>query len=91
MGHAFTAICNDCSASFTIHDGPGMRAMPFHCDTCGKEWWWDFGPGGPIGEEPTPPPCDCGGKFRSDAPPRCSKCCSTSYTRDPQGETALYD
>jgi len=32
-----------------------MIAMPFHCEQCGKEWWWEFGPQGTDGEDSTPP------------------------------------
>lgn len=74
IGRNYDAICNDCGERFEVNEGCGMIAMPFHCDRCGKEWWWwHFGEGGPIGE-PDPPPRECGGTFDVDAPPRRPGC-----------------
>lgn len=46
-------------------------------------------PGDPLGEsgyraavESRLDPCECGGRFRHDAPPRCSSCRSTSEMWD---------
>lgn len=91
MGRGYGAICNVCGTTFEVNEGPGMIAMPLHCDTCGKEWWWHFGPGGPMDKEPNPPSCDCGGTFTEDAPRRCPNCRSTDLSRDPQGHEILYD
>lgn len=53
MGYAYDVICKGCGTKYAVNEGSGMIAMPFHCDRCGTEWWWwDFGPGGPAGEEP---------------------------------------
>ena len=35
--------------------------------------------------------CECGGGFRFEAPPRCPKCRSDSFTRDPSGPSLYYD
>jgi hypothetical protein len=51
----------------------------------------EFGPGGPIGKEPEPPSCDCGGRFTSEAPSRCPRCRSTELERDPGGLEIMYD
>jgi hypothetical protein len=64
MGYRYDAICRSCETKFSVSEGSGMVAMPFHYDRCGTEWWWEFGPGGPIGEDPQPPPCGCGGKVQ---------------------------
>ena len=73
-----------------VNEGPGMYSMPLRCSTCGKEWWWNFGPGGPSGR-PKPPRCECGGRFTQSAPPRCPKCGSTDVERDPEGDEIMYD
>lgn len=43
--------------------------------------------------EATLEPCDCGGRFRYDAPPRCPGCRSASeqWSRDPCSPSMLYD
>ena len=65
--------------------------MPFHCDQCGREWWWEFGLGGPMGKQANPPPCQCGGRSTEDALPRCPKCHSKELERDPGGYEFMYD
>ena len=50
MGQGYGALYNECGERFEVNEGSGMIAMPFHCDLCGKEWWWEFGPGGPMGK-----------------------------------------
>lgn len=90
MGEGFGAICRECSAHFRVHDGSGMASMPFRCDGCGKEWWWEFGDGGPVGDA-NPPPCECGGRFTEEAPPRCPKCRSKLLARDPAAYGIIYD
>jgi predicted RNA-binding Zn-ribbon protein involved in translation (DUF1610 family) len=91
MGYGYGAICKSCGMKFEVNEGSGMSAMPFHCDRCGKAWWWEFGPGDPMGEPPTAPACECGGRFTMDAPPRCPNCRSTELARDPDGISILYD
>ena len=91
MGQGYGAICNECGERFEVNEGSGMIAMPFHCDLCGKEWWWEFGPRGPMGKEPVPSPCECGGIFKVNAPPRCPKCRSAKFERDPDGTWVEYD
>lgn len=91
MGYGYDAICRSCGTRFAVSEGPGMVAMPFHCDQCGKEWWWKFGPGGPTGKEAAPPPCECGGTFREDASPRCPNCRSAGFVHDPEGSSMIYD
>jgi len=91
MGHAYDAICRRCGTTFGVSEGSGMIAMPFHCDRCGKEWWWEFGPGGPVGKEPELPRCECGGIFKVDAPARCPKCGSPEFEKDPNGLEMIYD
>jgi hypothetical protein len=91
MGYGYDAICQSCGTKFSVHEGSGMAAMPFHCDRCGNEWWWEFGPDGPMGEEADPPPCECGGAFRADASPRCPNCRSAHFERDPEGASMIYD
>ncbi len=90
MGRGYQAICMKCLTSIETNDGAGMASMPLRCETCGKEWSWNFGPGGPVGE-PDPPPCECGGRFTSNAPPRCPKCRSTDLERDPDGYEVTND
>ncbi len=41
MGYGYDAICKSCETKFPVSERSGMIAMPFHCDGCGKEWWWD--------------------------------------------------
>ncbi len=91
VGRGYGAICASCGTKCDVHDGPGMIAMPFRCGQCGKEWWWHFGPELPIGKEPNPPACECGGTFISEAPPRCPACRSTDFVRDPDAEQSIYD
>ena len=91
MGHTYGAICNECGTHFEVNEGSGMLAMPFHCDRCGKEWWWNSGPDGPTDKKTDPPRCSCGGRFSMDAPPRCPKCHSRELARDPDGYEILYD
>lgn len=90
MGYTYGVICKQCDEHFEVNDGSGMIAMPLHCDRCGKEWWWEFGPGGPIGE-PDPLPCECGGSYTDDSPPRCPNCRSADLRRDPDRYEVLYD
>ena len=90
MGRGYQAICKECSTTVEVNDGPGMLAMPIRCEVCGKEWWWEFGPGGPDGE-PESPPCTCGGRFTREAAPRCPKCRSTDLERDSSGFEVMYD
>ncbi len=90
MGHAYDAICRHCGTRFEVSEGSGI-AMPFHCDRCGKEWWWEFGPGGPMDKQANPPPCDCGGTSVAEAPPRCPHCCSPDFEGDPDGTSLIYD
>lgn len=91
MGYGYDAICTACGTKFEVNEGSGMIAMPFHCERCGKEWWWEFGPGGPMGKEANPPACDCGGTFSADAPARCPNCGSSDFDRDPDGMSMIYD
>lgn len=91
MGRGYEALCKRCGQRAGVHDGPGMGAMPLRCDTCGKEWWWEFGPGGPIDKSPEPRACECGGTFTEEAPPRCRSCRSTDLERDPDGYEIMYD
>ena len=91
MGYGYDAICKGCGTKFPVHEGSGMIAIPFHCDGCGKEWWWEFGDGGPMGKQADPPPCECGGRFMVEAPPRCPECRSAEFDRDPEGESMIYD
>lgn len=90
MGRGYLAVCKECGTQVEVNEGPGMSSMPLRCDRCGKEWWWDFGVGGPMGE-PNPPTCECGGSFSEDAPPRCPSCHSTELERDPSGYEVMYD
>jgi hypothetical protein len=90
MGVGYQAICNRCDEKFPVHEGSGMIAMPFHCNTCGREWWWEFGSGGPLGE-PEPPGCECGGTFTASAPSRCPRCRSPEFRRDSEAPQILYD
>lgn len=91
MGEAYDAICKECQTSFSVSEGSGMIAMPYHCERCGKEWWWEFGPGGPMDKEPNPPTCECGGTFSLEARPRCPACRSADFERDPSGMSMIYD
>ena len=91
MGNRYDAICTVCGTKFPVSEGSGMIAMPFHCDRCGKEWWWELGPGGPMGNDADRPRCGCGGEFRTDAPPRCPSCASRELEPDPDGESMIYD
>lgn len=91
MGRGYDVICKECETGFTVNEGSGMSAMPFRCDRCGKEWWWEFGPGGPFDKEANPAPCKCGGTSSAEAPPRCPKCGSLEWERDPEGMEIMYD
>lgn len=91
MGARYGVICNACGTHFDVSEGSGMIAMPFHCDRCGKAWWWLFGPDGPRDKKPDPPPCDCGRRFTSTASPRCPECRSDDFREDPQGEQIMFD
>lgn len=90
MGSSHGATCNECGTAVRVNEGPSMRAMPLRCDRCGKEWWWEFGSGGPIGD-PDPPAYECGGSFRVDAPARCPACGSVDLGNDPNEPEILYD
>jgi predicted Zn-ribbon and HTH transcriptional regulator len=90
VGRGHQAICKQCGTEVEVNEGSGMIAMPFRCEDCGKEWWWDFGPGGPT-RKPDSPPCGCGGRFTEDAPPRCPSCRSTELEPDPNGFEVMYD
>lgn len=70
-----------------------MSAVPLHCDGCGKEWWWEFRPGGPDVElgEPGWPSCSCDGRFSLEAPAHCPQCRSADLEQDPNGASILYD
>lgn len=71
--------------------GSGMMAMPLHCNQCGKETWWEFGPEGPMDKEMPVKRCDCGGTFTEDAAARCSNCRSADFGPDPEGSHIMYD
>ena len=43
VGEIYGAICNACETKFEASEGSGMYSMPFHCNTCGKVWDWEFG------------------------------------------------
>jgi len=90
VGRGYEALCKRCGTRVEVNEGPGMSSMPLRCEDCGKEWWWDFGPGGPTGV-PEVPVCECGGQFTMDAPPRCLSCRSTELERDPHGFEIMYD
>jgi predicted Zn finger-like uncharacterized protein len=91
MGRGYSALCRECQTQFEVNEGSGMNAMPFHCDRCGKEWWWEFGLGGPMDKEANPPRCGCGGRFTESAPPRCPSCGSSDLEQDPGGHEIMYD
>jgi predicted Zn-ribbon and HTH transcriptional regulator len=91
MGYSYGAACKNCGMKFEVNEGSGMSAMPFHCDRCGQEWSWEFGPGDPMGKLPNPPACACGGSFTVEASPRCPSCRSTELDKDPDGTSILYD
>jgi hypothetical protein len=91
VGHTYSAICNECGHRFEVNEGSGMAAMPLHCNRCGAEWWWEFGPGGPMDEKVPVKKCRCGGTFTEASSPRCPKCRSTNFRQDPAGEQAIYD
>ncbi len=90
MGESYTAICQECEVRFEVNQGPGMSTMPLHCDSCGRERWWEFMEKIPL-DDPPDWTCKCGGTFSTDAPPRCPKCRSTNLKRDPDGIEILYD
>lgn len=90
MGYGYDAICKQCGTRFPVSEGAGMVAVPLHCDTCGREWWWEFGELGPVGQ-PDPPGCGCGGRFSLDASARCPQCRSTEFEHDPDGSSMIYD
>lgn len=54
-GPCYDAICMECGTKFSVSEGSGMIAMPFHCEDRGRESWWEFGPGGPMDKEWNPP------------------------------------
>jgi predicted Zn-ribbon and HTH transcriptional regulator len=91
MGHGFGVICKECGTKFQVNDGPGMIAMPFRCDRCGKEWWRRYPQEGPLEGNPNPPTCDCGGTFTTEAPPRCPNCRSSEHEEDPDADHIMYD
>lgn len=91
MGHCHDAICTICGTRFTVSEGSGMIAMPFHCTRCGREWWWEFGSGGPMDKEADPSLCECGGRFAPEAPPRCPNCAGLELEPDPRGQSMIYD
>ena len=91
MGYAYDAICKSCGTKFQVSEGSGMIAMPFHCERCGSDWWWEFGPGGPLDKTANPPPCECGGMFTLEARPRCPQCGSLEFDTDPTGLWLNYD
>lgn len=91
MGRTYAAICNECGSAFEVSEGSGMAAMPLHCNQCGREWWWEFGPGGPITDEQPTRECLCGGAFTEEAPPRCPSCRSRNLRHDPNQPEVLYD
>ncbi len=90
-GSYYQAICKRCSTSLKVRNGPGMYSMPLRCKRCGKEWWWEFGLGGPFVNTADPPPCKCGGTFTEAAPARCPRCRSLEWDRDPEGMEIIYD
>jgi hypothetical protein len=90
MVYGYAAICKGCGTKFEVNEGSGMIVMPFHCERCGKEWWWEFGAGGPT-DAAKPPHCECGGTFTMEGPPRCPKCGSPELERDPDGTSMIYD
>ncbi len=82
---------------FTVSIGPGFITQMLHCDRCGK---------GILVQGMIVPriesnlnqtkdeyavPCECGGSFTRDAPPRCPKCGSTEYDEADDGLIILYD
>jgi hypothetical protein len=93
MGRGYDAICNRCGARFQANEGPDMSFLLYHCTQCGKEQARDFdlGPEG-IRESGTyPDHCECGGSYTEDAPPRCPRCHSVHYRKDPDGVEVMYD
>jgi hypothetical protein len=66
MGYGYDPICQSCGTKFSVSEGSGMVALPFRCDQCGKEWWWEFGPGGPVGKRS----CSTAMRMRRNIPSR---------------------
>ncbi len=94
MGYGFGAICKDCGTRFPVNEGAGMTAIPFHCEACGTEKWFDHDAGIPLvtlASEPDALACQCGGRFSADAPARCPECRSANFDKDPAAEEILYD
>jgi predicted Zn-ribbon and HTH transcriptional regulator len=56
-----------------------------HCDRCGRERIVSYALEGPKGR------CRCGGRFHSEAPPRCPSCKSAEFEEDPEGMHADFD
>ena len=96
MGTSYDVICKQCGKKYTASFGPGMLFDLLHCDRCGRErivsacerpmdYLYGYALDGPKGR------CRCGGRFHSEAPPRCPSCKSAEFEEDPEGMRADFD
>lgn len=99
MGQECGAICSKCGAKFRVADGCGESFYMLHCEECGKAKAVNFSELEKVrkkqGRKFTPSEvaafCECGGQFSSEAKPRCPKCKSIVFKRDPGSENNMYD
>lgn len=100
MGSQYTAVCRQCSTSFSVNEG-GFHFHLLHCEPCGREKSIDEDEMGEsfTAEEAVQdawieqhvPPCPCGGQLTMEALPRCPKCRSSDWVVDPKGPGIMYD
>lgn len=85
VGMIFAAKCLDCGKSFELVVGGGMHHYLLRCDTCGKETGIPHEAGPDVAViESVAGRCECGGKFKVDAPPRCPQCRSLNIEKGEQ-------
>jgi len=85
MGYSITVICKLCGTFYTARHEGGSRFRILHCNKCGIEKTIFVTE---VGEsfskdyhkfEKIAGICECGGKFKIQAPPRCPKCSSIEF------------
>ncbi len=85
MGYSITVVCKMCGTFYTARHGGSLRFQILHCNKCGMEKTiFVTEVGEPFSHDPNQfekiaGKCECGGKFKINAPPRCPKCSSSEY------------
>jgi len=92
MARQSDVICVECRTRYTAKWGGTFGVDLLHCEDCGAELTLDRQEmPGCADAESMAQPCACGGRFTTDARPRCPSCGSPDHEEDPAGSTVYLD